>query len=87
MNLDGTSDGALTVGCAGSAHTFVRLGLDPEPVPDGWHTVAVTLSGVRGGHSGRDIAKGRLNANKALGRVLVARTRRRRSGSCRSTAA
>ncbi len=70
VNLDGTSNGALTVGCAGSAHTFVRLGLEPEPVPGGWHTLAVTISGVRGGHSGADIAKGRLNANKALGRIL-----------------
>jgi dipeptidase D len=70
VNLDGTSNGALTVGCAGSAHTFVRLGLVPEPVPDGWAAVAVTVSGVRGGHSGGDIAKGRLNANKALGRAL-----------------
>ena len=70
VNLDGTSNGALTVGCAGSAHTFVRLALVPEPVPDGWEMVAVTVSGVRGGHSGGDIAKGRLNAIKALGRVL-----------------
>ena len=70
VNLDGTSNGALTVGCAGSAHTFVRLALVPEPVPDEWETVAVTVSGVRGGHSGGDIAKGRLNAIKALGRVL-----------------
>ncbi len=70
VNLDGTSNGALTVGCAGSAHAFVRLGLEPEPTPGGWRTLAVSVSGVRGGHSGADIAKGRLNANKALGRVL-----------------
>ena len=75
VNLDGTSNGALTVGCAGSAHTFVRLGLSPKPVPGGWNTVAVTVSCVRGGHSGADIAKGRVNANKALGRLL-ARARR-----------
>jgi len=70
VNLDGTSNGALTVGCAGSAHAFVRLRLDPEPVPSGWITWKVTVSGARGGHSGADIAKGRVNAVKALGRVL-----------------
>jgi len=70
VNLDGTSNGSLTVGCAGSAHAFVRLRLDPAPVPDGWLAERITVSGARGGHSGADIAKGRVNAIKALGRVL-----------------
>ena len=33
INLDGTSDGALTIGCAGSDHTFLRVPLALEPVP------------------------------------------------------
>ena len=70
INLDGTSDAALTVGCAGSTHTFTRVRLPPEPVPSGYVTLEVRVSGVRGGHSGGDIARGRLNAIKALGRVL-----------------
>ena len=70
VNLDGTSNSSLTVGCAGSAHTFVRLPLDPEPVPSGWLAWRVTVSGARGGHSGADIANGRVNAIKALGRAL-----------------
>jgi dipeptidase D len=70
VNLDGTSDAAITVGCAGSAHTFTRLALEPGPLPTGWKTLAVTVSGARGGHSGGDIARGRANAIKALGRVL-----------------
>ncbi|MGH3066903.1 MAG: beta-Ala-His dipeptidase [Gaiellaceae bacterium] len=70
INLDGTSDDALTVGCAGSAHTFVRFRLDTKPVGDGAVAVEVTVSGARGGHSGGDIARGRANAIKALGRVL-----------------
>ncbi|MDH4341329.1 MAG: beta-Ala-His dipeptidase [Thermoleophilia bacterium] len=70
INLDGTSDDAVTVGCAGSAHTFVRVQLELEsPRP---HHVAleVVLSGAKGGHSGGDIASGRVNAIKALGRIL-----------------
>ena len=70
LNLDGTSDESLTVGCAGSTHTFTRLRLPLEPVPDDYVMLEVTVSGARGGHSGGDIAKGRVNANKALGRVL-----------------
>jgi dipeptidase D len=72
VNLDGTSDGALTIGCAGSDHTLLRVELPAEPVP--MHTVVrrIELSGAKGGHSGGDIAAGRVNAVKALGRVLGA---------------
>ncbi|MEX0851053.1 MAG: M28 family peptidase, partial [Gaiellaceae bacterium] len=31
LNLDGTSDQAITIGCAGSTHTFTRLRLPVEP--------------------------------------------------------
>jgi dipeptidase D len=72
LNLDGTSDESLTVGCAGSDHTFVRLPLTPFALDAGDVALAVALSGARGGHSGGDIAAGRVNAIKALGRVLAA---------------
>jgi dipeptidase D len=75
VNLDGTSDGALTIGCAGSDHTLLRLDLSGEPVPTGHVVRGVELSGAQGGHSGGDIAKGRVNAIKALGRVLAAASR------------
>jgi dipeptidase D len=70
LNLDGDSGAALTVGCAGSTHTFTRLPLPLEQPPDGDLTLEVAVSGARGGHSGGDIASGRVNAIKALGRVL-----------------
>jgi dipeptidase D len=70
QGLDGTSDTAITIGCAGSTHTFTRLLLPLEPPPADHLTLAVGLSGARGGHSGGDIARGRVNAIKALGRVL-----------------
>ena len=71
LNLDGTSSDALTVGCAGSAHTFTRLRPEYVAPPAGSESFEVRVSGVRGGHSGGDIAKGRINAIKALGRVLA----------------
>ena len=72
INLDGTSDGALTIGCAGSDHTFLRVPLSFEPVPPDHVVLRVELAGAKGGHSGGDIAAGRANALKALGRVLTA---------------
>ena len=71
VNLDGTSDASITVGCAGSAHTFMRLSLQPEALSDGWSMLSVALSGARGGHSGADIARGRTNAIKVLARALA----------------
>jgi dipeptidase D len=70
LNLDGTSDHALTIGCAGSTHTFTRLRLPLADAPPDGVSLRVALAGARGGHSGGDIHKGRANAVKALGRVL-----------------
>ena len=72
VNLDGTSDEALTVGCAGSDHTFLRVSLGLQPIGADVATLRVTVSGAKGGHSGEDIATGRANAIKALGHVLSA---------------
>lgn len=69
LNLDGQED-ALTIGCAGSIHTFTRLALPLEEPSAGQAAFEVRITGAHGGHSGEDIAAGRVNANKALGRVL-----------------
>jgi dipeptidase D len=71
VNLDGTSDDALTIGSAGSDHTHLRVQLHPESASADHLAFRVEVSGARGGHSGGDIALGRANAIKALGRVLA----------------
>ena len=71
INLDSEEDGKLTVGCAGSTDTWVRI-----EAPRGRRrsamrtTLAVTVSGGKGGHSGMGIALGASNAIKVLGRAL-----------------
>ena len=70
LNLDSEEDASLIVGCAGSIDTVVRLDAPRAPV-DG-PLLRVTVSGGRGGHSGGDIALGRANAIKVLGRALRA---------------
>jgi dipeptidase D len=70
LNLDSEEDATLTVGCAGSIDTRVRLEAARAPV-DG-PLVRVRVHGGRGGHSGVDIALGRANAIKALARALRA---------------
>ncbi|HET6683171.1 MAG TPA: beta-Ala-His dipeptidase [Gaiella sp.] len=70
VNLDSEEDGKLTVGCAGSTDTWIRIEAPREPADDGTVTLAVTVSGGQGGHSGMGIALGRSNAVKVLGRAL-----------------
>jgi dipeptidase D len=72
LNLDGTSDDGLTIGCAGSDHTLLRTPLRAGSLPPDHLSLRVELSGAKGGHSGGDIAEGRANAIKTLGRVLAA---------------
>jgi dipeptidase D len=70
LNLDSEEDASLTVGCAGSIDTIVRF--DAPRAAVAGPLLRVTVSGGRGGHSGGDIALGRANAIKALGRALRA---------------
>ncbi len=70
LNLDAEEDGRLTVGCAGSTDTWVRISRPREACDAGAATFAVTVSGGLGGHSGTNIAQGRSNAVKVLGRAL-----------------
>ena len=70
LNLDSGEDGRLTVGCAGSTDTWIRLRAPRTAVDPDSPTLAVTASGGLGGHSGTEIVLGRANAIKVLGRVL-----------------
>lgn len=68
LNLDSESEGIFTVGCAGGNRTHCVLPLRREPYEGGvWR---LTVSGLRGGHSGECIGLGRGNASMLLGRAL-----------------
>ena len=70
VNLDSEEDGRLTVGCAGSTDTWLRIDGSREALVEGAVALSVTVSGGQGGHSGSGIALGRSNAVKVLGRAL-----------------
>ncbi|MGA9118962.1 MAG: aminoacyl-histidine dipeptidase [Bacteroidota bacterium] len=72
LNLDSEEEGALYVGCSGGRDTIGNWKLELDPMPGGSLTAVVRVSGLRGGHSGLEIDKGRGNAIKILGRVLAA---------------
>ena len=70
LNLDSEEDGTLTVGCAGSSDTWLRLTETRAPVDAGAVTLSVIARGGLGGHSGMNIDEGRSNAIKVVGRAL-----------------
>ena len=72
INLDSEDEGVLCVGCAGGRDTTGTWALACEPVRAGSVALEVRVTGLKGGHSGVEIHKGRGNAIKMLNRVLVA---------------
>jgi dipeptidase D len=70
INLDSEEEGALCVGCAGGADSALTLPLITAPTSGSERALTVSLSGLKGGHSGVDIHLQRGNAIKLLVRGL-----------------
>lgn len=71
INCDSEEEGELFVGCAGGADVNISLQYkDNVAVPVGDVAVRLSLTGLKGGHSGVDIHLGRANANKLMFRFL-----------------
>ena len=69
INLDNEEEGYLLVSCAGGIRSTATLNIEKQDVKDK-KVVKISISGLKGGHSGMDIIKERGNSNKILGRVL-----------------
>jgi dipeptidase D len=72
INLDSEEDGIVYVGCAGGGDTQLTVELGSEPAPADAAALSMSLTGLKGGHSGCDIHLQRGNAVKLLGRALWA---------------
>ena len=72
VNIDSEDEGVFVVGCAGGRSTTITQTLDEQPLGDDDVVLKITATGMRGGHSGVDIAKHRANANQIMGRLLGA---------------
>ena len=72
LNLDSEEEGELYVGCAGGKDTSGIWKVHFDNAPDKHTAVQVKVLGLKGGHSGLEIDKGRGNAIKIMSRVLRA---------------
>ncbi len=70
INLDSEEDGELFVGCAGGINVNIAKKYEEENTPAGVVGYKIIAKGMKGGHSGVDIALGRANSNKVLVRFL-----------------
>jgi len=70
LNLDSEEEGELCVGCAGGIDVNINFTYTEVNVPEGVKAFYVALTGLKGGHSGIDIHKGKGNANKLMFRFL-----------------
>jgi len=75
LNLDSEDDGQIFIGCAGGKDTTATLKYEREKAPGAHAAYKVSVTGLRGGHSGDDIQKGYGNANKILNRLLWSASR------------
>lgn len=72
INLDHDNDREVLCGSCGGMQVDVRIPVEPQAVEAGWEPYRLAVSGLKGGHSGDDIHRGRGNANILLTRMLMA---------------
>ncbi len=75
MNLDSEDEGELYVGCAGGIDGTFTFNYKEETIPANMEAYKVSVTGLKGGHSGMDIVLGLGNANKIITRFISQATK------------
>jgi dipeptidase D len=70
INMDSEDEGELYVGCAGGIDADISFRYKEVAIEEGDVALKVSLTGLKGGHSGVDINLQRANANKLMFRFL-----------------
>lgn len=70
INLDSEDEGILYIGCAGGIDTVGDFYYKSIPASDGSMGFKISLTGLRGGHSGDEIHKGFGNSVKIMNSIL-----------------
>lgn len=69
INLDSEDGDTITVSCAGGSDIFVSI-FQKDDVTEKGDAIRIVLKGLKGGHSGIEINRNRVNADILMGRVL-----------------
>jgi dipeptidase D len=68
--MDSEDEGELYVGCAGGTNANMQFAFNQTAVPSGMTAFKLSVTGLKGGHSGVDIPLGRGNSNKLMFRYI-----------------
>jgi dipeptidase D len=68
INTDSEEPGVVTVSCAGGSDLTTKIEFKKKSASGS--LINITVKGLKGGHSGVEINKGRVNANILMGRIL-----------------
>ncbi len=71
INTDSEQEGEIYMGCAGGVDAEFSVPAHWQPAAQGVIAFTLSLTGLKGGHSGVNIHLGRGNANKLLARFLA----------------
>ena len=71
INTDSEQEGEVYMGCAGGIDGTATFPIAYEDVTEKYQSFNLSISGLKGGHSGVDIHTGRANACKLLVRFLL----------------
>ncbi len=71
LNLDTEDDDEFSIGCAGGIDTNSYYEYQQMPPTENAVGYEISVTGLKGGHSGMDIHLGRGNANKIMNRLLI----------------
>lgn len=69
INMDSADEKMIIAGCAGGLRSSLCIPVSRDE--RGGEFARITVKGLFGGHSGEDIHRGRANANKVMGRILL----------------
>ena len=70
INIDSEEEGTILVSCAGGERNLVTIPIEWDEMLNNKEIYEISVSGLKGGHSGMEIDKGRGNSNKIIGRVF-----------------
>lgn len=70
INLDSEEEGTILVSCAGGERNIINIPIEWKDASTEKEAFELIVTGLKGGHSGMEIDKGRANSNKIIGRVL-----------------
>lgn len=70
LNLDSEDEGELYVGCAGGTNANITFDYKEQLISGQFSALKISVTGLKGGHSGIEIGLGRGNANKVMNRIL-----------------